>query len=352
MPLDGKMRKPLNARRTAGRHVVAAAAMLVGSTAPVLAAEAAGVSRDLAYFLQQCLNAAVVSSFYALLGVAYALVYGLTGRIVLAFGDFATYGAYVAVLAILVLFELARFDLGAALFAAGAITVGATAALGVASQSLVFRPLFGRASQAMLVASIGVAIVVQEVIRMATGGRELWLPPVLTEAYLLVASDGFSVQITAMQAAIVTSSALLSVLLTTVMRRTGFGRSWRACSEDGGLAGLCGVNLPAVVAMTFALSSAYAGVAGFAVAVYYGNVSFYMGLVLGLKALFAAIIGGFGSIGGAIAGAIVLATLETMWSAYFSIEYRDVAVFTVFVLVLILRPQGMVSVAERRDHRV
>jgi branched-chain amino acid transport system permease protein len=350
MPFDGKMRKSGSARHTVG--VLAAAAMMAGLAAAAMAAEAAAVPRDVAYFLQQCLNAAVVSAFYALLAVAYALVYGLTGRIMLAFGDFATFAAYVAVLSMLVVFEVAQFDLTAALFVSLLITVSAAAALGIGSQSLVFRPLFGRASQAMLVASIGVAIIIQEVIRMATGGRELWLQPVLTKAFLLVHSDGFSVQITAMQAAIVVGASLLSALLVTVMRRSDFGRRWRACSEDGGLAGLCGVNVTAVVAATFALSSAYAGVGGFTVAVYYGNVSFYMGLVLGLKALFAAIIGGFGSISGAIAGAIVLATLETMWSAYFSIEYRDVAVFGLFILVLILRPQGLVAVAARRDHRM
>jgi branched-chain amino acid transport system permease protein len=350
MPFDGKMCKSGSARRAAG--VLATAAMIAGLPVAAIAAEAAAVPRDVANFLQQCLNAAVVSAFYALLAVAYALVYGLTGRIMLAFGDFATFAAYVAAISMLVVFEVAQFGLMPALASALVITVSAAAALGIASQSLVFRPLFGRASQAMLVASIGVAIVIQEVIRMATGGRELWLQPVLTEAFLLVRSDGFSVQITAMQVAIIVGASLLSALLVTVMRRSEFGRRWRACSEDGGLAGLCGVNVPAVVAVTFALSSAYAGVAGFTVAVYYGNVSFYMGLVLGLKALFAAIIGGFGSIGGAIAGAVVLATLETMWSAYFSIEYRDVAVFGLFILVLILRPQGLVTVAARRDHHM
>jgi branched-chain amino acid transport system permease protein len=331
---------------------VVAAAMLLAPPGTVLAADAVAVSRELAYLLQQCLNAAVVAAFYAMLAVAYALVYGLTGRIVLAFGDFATFGAYVAILSMLLAFEMAQLGLAAALATSLVITVTAASALGYAAQSVVFRPLFGRASQAMLVASIGVAIVIQEVIRMATGGREMWLQPILAEAHVLVRSGDFAVQITVMQAVIVVAAAILSVLLMVVMRRGAFGRRWRACAEDGGLASLCGVNLPAVVAVTFALSSAYAGVAGFAVAVYYGNVSFYMGLVLGLKALFAAIIGGFGSIGGAILGAVVLATLETMWSAYFSIEYRDVAVFGLFILVLILRPQGLVAVSERRDHRV
>lgn len=344
------MRKRESLPCTAGCSLLMPAAILLCLPGAAFAEEP-GVSRDVAYFLQQCVNGAVVSAFYALLAVAYALVYGLTGRIMLAFGDFAMFAAYVAIVAILVVFELAQFGLALAFALGLAVTVTAAASLGVGSQALVFRPLFGRTSQAMLVASIGLAIIIQELIRLATGGRELWLQPYLNEAFLLVRSDGFSVQVTSMQVAIIAFAALLSMVLVALMRHSGFGRRWRACSEDGRLAGLCGVNLPAVIAVTFALSSAYAGIAGFGVAVYYGNVSFYMGLVLGLKALFAAIIGGFGSIGGAIAGAVLLAMLETMWSAYFSIEYRDVAVFGLFILVLILRPQGLVGIAERRDHR-
>ena len=133
------------------------------------------------------------------------------------------------------------------------------------------------------------------------------------------------------------------------MARTRAGRLWRAVSENPRLAALGGVDTDAVFRWTFVVASAFAGLAGSIVTVTYGGVSFAMGLVLGFKAMFAAIIGGFGTLGGAVVGGIFLASIEVLWTAVFPAAYRDVAVFAIIIMVLILKPEGLLGHELQRD---
>lgn len=330
----------------AGLPPTALAAILVSSSAGA----AASGGGEVGYLLQQLLNAFVLASLYAVLAVAYALIYALTRRIVLVFGDFATLGASVAVVATLLLVEIARTATGTALFGALAAGVAAAGALGFAAQRLVFAALIARPSQAVLIASIGLMIAVQEYLRLVSGSREHWLAPLFAQPVPLYRDGGFVVQATLVQLGVGFAGMAAALSLIALMRWSGFGRRWRSCAQDPGLARLCGVNVAAVVAASFVIAAALAGLAGVAIVVYYGSVSFHMGLMLGTKALFAAVIGGLGSLGGAFLGALAVALLETFWSAYFDIAYRDVAVFGCFILLLALRPQGLVSLADRRDH--
>ncbi len=304
---------------------------------------------ELAYFLQQCINALVVSALYMVLAVAYALVYGITNRIVLMFGDFATFGAFYGLFCVALLTAKTALGLGATLSLALIATLAGTAALGFATQRLVVRPLLGQSSQALLIATLGIAIVLQDSLRLTTGGREQWLPPLFDTPLLLHAAAGFGVHVTPMQLLTLLVAAILAGLLLLSMRATAFGRNWRACCQDSRLAALCGVDVPRTLALTFVVASLYAGVGGLVIALSYGGVSFYMGTMLGLKALLAAIMGGFGSLGGALLGGLLLGCLETFWSAYFQIEYRDVAVLLFFLLLLVLRPDGLVASPQRRD---
>jgi len=152
-----------------------------------------------------------------------------------------------------------------------------------------------------------------------------------------------------MQVLILTIAAILLTSLTLVLTRSQAGRLWRACSQNLHLAQLCGIDTNRVLTWTAAAAGAFAAVSGWIIAIGYGGVSFYMGLVLGLKALFATIIGGFGTIGGAIVGGFLLAGIETIWSAYFPIVYRDVAVFLIVILIFVIKPDGLLSVGLRRD---
>jgi branched-chain amino acid transport system permease protein len=134
------------------------------------------------------------------------------------------------------------------------------------------------------------------------------------------------------------------------MARHRFGRQWRACAQDLRMAALCGIDTRTTLAVTLVIAAGYAAAGGAVIALYYGNVNFYMGTVLGLKALLVAVIGGLGSVPGALVGGLVLGFLESLWSAYFAANYRDVVVFGALIAMLIFRPQGLFATAARRDH--
>jgi branched-chain amino acid transport system permease protein len=301
------------------------------------------------YIAQQLANTLIIGSFYSLLAVSYALVHGLTNRIVLAFGDMAMFSAFAAIYSAVVAGSMG-LGLPAILGTALLSTFVCSAALGLFSLKSVFAPLMRGKNQALLIVSISFAVVLQEIMRLQSGGREQWLEPMLGEAMVEAPSGGFMVRISFLQGLIVAAAAMFLLSLWAVVRWTMAGRLWRACSEDSALAELIGIDVRKVMTLTFSAAAVYAGAAGFTLAIYYGGVSFYMGLMLGLKALFASIIGGFGTLGGAVAGAFVLAFLETLWGAFFPLEYRDVAVFAVILSLLIIRPEGLLGAKLREDH--
>lgn len=296
------------------------------------------------YLVQQLLNALTPGCLYALLAVAYTLVYIIARRINLAFGELSTIGAY-ATLITVGLFMFGQAPTALILLSAACAALIAAALSGAAVERLVFRPLRATPSFAPLVASLGLLVFLQEYLRLLFGSDNYWLAQILKQPRTLLESAQFTVSVTDMQLAVIFLSAVMLVLLSYIMRSTFFGRCHRACAEDMQMAALCGVNVIHTVMRTFLLSAAYAGIGGFLVAVYYGVVNPYMGFVYGLKALTAAVLGGIGSVAGAMLGGFLIALLETLWTAYFAIEYRDVAVFSLLIIVLVLRPQGLLGYA-------
>lgn len=299
------------------------------------------------YWLQQLLNALVLAAFYATLATAYALMQGITNKIVLSFGDFAMFGAFAAVYAALWAL-LGGYATSAMMALACLSAAAATAALGRFANSAVFMPLLRSPGQAVMIASIGVSIILQEVMRQQSAARDQWLPPFYDYALHIEMRD-FPVRLGMLQMASVAVAIAALILVLLVMRHTNAGRLWRACAQNAPLARLCGVDTDAVFRWSFISAGALAGLAGWIAAAAYGGVSFYMGLMLGTKAMFAAIAGGFGTIGGAMAGGLLLAGLEVTWSALFPLAYRDVAVFTVVVMILVLKPEGLLGVPLRGE---
>lgn len=290
----------------------------------------------LLYLAQQALNALQVSAFYALIAVAYVLFHGIAGRFNLAFGALAMWAGYLMVA-----------GLGATVWRGwpvlsliglvGLYATVATGILGAAIGRTVARPLLAKPPLSMLIATIGVAIVLEEVMRIASGSRELWVQPLLAAPLLSFGAGRFPVQITQMQALVFAICILLSAVLFLVVERSSFGRLWRACAQDLRMAELLGVDAGRVFALTMLLSSLYAGAAGALIGAYYGSASFYVGFMIGMKALYVAILGGLDSIRGCFVGALFLGAFESFWSAWFPGDFRDVAVFAVLTLVLSLR---------------
>jgi len=303
---------------------------------------------SLAYALQQAINGLPLAAVYALLAAAYSLVYGLVGRINLAFGEIAAAGGYAAALGAM----LTAAEAPATILAV-ALTFGAAAAAfwGVASSAWVFQPLHRASGQQALIASIGLALFLQEFLRLTQGDRPNWVSPILNAPFAVARAGDFLVT-TAPNALLAGAFALLAGLaLVLLMHRSRFGRRWRAYADDALAARLFGVSPRAIFAQTFALASAFAGLSGFVMTMYYGSVGYGAATALGLKALIAAILGGVGSIPGAFLGGFVVGAFEAVWSTYFVIDYRDVAVFSLLAIVLVLRPGGLLGANETPGRR-
>jgi len=294
-----------------------------------------------AYVLQQMINASVLGCVYAMLAIAYTLVFGILSRINLAFGDLTMLAGFATLAGIQVAAMTGATMLALALLAILAVAVLTTAAWSGVTERLAFRPLRHAPGQAILIVTIGLAIALRELVRLQFGAGERWLPPVLSDTIVLLTQNGFTVTVTPFHVLIVVGTVALFIGHTRFFDRKSFGFYWRACAQDRQMAALCGVNVDRIVAKTFVVAGAYTGLAGWTIALHYGSVSFYMGAVLGFKALTAAVIGGIGSVSGAFVGGLALGLVETLWSAYLPTDYRDVFVFALLAATLIFRPRGL-----------
>ena len=297
--------------------------------------------RPVAYALQQGLNGLPLAAIYALLAAAYSLVYGLVGRINLAFGDFAATGGYAAGLGAL----LAAAQSPGTILSTSLALGGASAALwGIATSRWIFEPLRAATGQQALVATVGLAMFMNEFLRLSQGNRPLWVSPMLNAPFGLARAGDFVVTSAADALLVGGFAILLGLSLVGAMRWTRFGRRWRAYADDPLGAELLGVSPRGILVQTFALAGAFAGLSGFVMTIYYGSVGYAAATALGLNALVAAILGGVGSISGAFLGGFLVGAFEAVWQTYFAVDYRDVAVYALLAATLVLRPGGILGV--------
>lgn len=311
--------------------------------APERVAASASQWTPLLFFLQQVVNAATVACVYGLLAIGYTLVYGILGQINLAMGELTMVGAMTTAVATAGLTMLGAQGAAPALLAVLLAVMAFTAVQGWVMDRLVFRPFRGMRTHTPLIAAVGLAIVYQEGVRLLHGARDWWPQPVFATRFDLASAGGFTLTALASQGIVLALTAALYALLAWVMRRTAFGRAHRACADDVGAAALMGLDINRTVATTFAIGGAYAAAAGYVIALYYGGINFFTGYLVGFKALAAAVVGGIGSVPGAMLGGALLGLVETFWSAYFAIEYKDIVAFGLLALFLVLRPQGLMG---------
>ena len=307
------------------------------------AARAPRVAPALAYAIQQGANALPLAAITALLAAAYALVYGLVGRINLAFGELAAAGGYAALFGLVL---GAGSGPLAALALGGLLAVSAALWHGVAAGAAVFAPLHRATGQQALVATVGLSLFLQEYLRLTQGTGLRWAGPILADPIALVRAGGFVATVTPGALLLAGVAAAAACVLLAGLALSRFGREWRAYADDPLAATLCGVDGRAVFARTFAVGSALAGLAGGIMTAYYGGVGYAASTALGLKALVGAILGGIGSVPGALLGGVAIGLFEAAWSATFPIVYRDVAVYAVLAAVLVWRPGGLFGYAE------
>jgi branched-chain amino acid transport system permease protein len=297
------------------------------------------IPRRAAEALQMLLSSLAGLSIYALLAAAYALIYGLVGRINLAFGELAMLAGYGAFLGFAMIGTDTTLALG--LLTAVALGLFTCMAHGVALGQLVIARLVERPGQHLLIATIGLSIAWSEMVRLAQGTGNRWLSPLLAQPFGVARAQDYIVTVTPM-GLVVPYIALCTIVLTLYgLNHSRFGRQWRACADDPFAAALLGISPSAVLRWTMALTCLLAGLGGILTTLTYGGVGHAGGLVVGLKALIAAVIGGIGSVRAAVFGALLLGLGETAWSLVFPIEYRDLAVFSALALALVLKPEGL-----------
>lgn len=294
----------------------------------------------LAYGVQQALSALPSAAVYALLASAYALIYGLTGRIILSFGEFAALGALASVVGVALLVSVSLSTPVSGLIVAFVVAMAVSALHGFAMGRFVLRHIEKATGQQVLIATIGLAIGLSEYLRLAQGPDMRWLPPVFNEPWALLRAGNFVVTATPVGLALAAFGLSLALGLVLLIRHSAYGRAWRAVSDDARTAALFGVDARAVHNTALILACASCGAAGVIVTVIYGGMGFAGGFTLGLKALVAAILGGIGSVSGACLGALAIALFEAVWSSTMPLEQRDLAVYSLLAVVLILRPGG------------
>ncbi len=301
------------------------------------------VPSAVAYWMQQIAVSLPRTAIYALLSVAYALVFGLSSRINLAFGELAAVGsaATIAGASILLASGITSPVLGLAAGLAGALFAGAIhSAVG---SHLTIGMITAKSSQPSLIATVGVSLALMEYLRLVQSPVTVWLPPIWSEAWALARSGDFLVSLTPISAVTTGIGVAAGLALLWVMKFTGFGRAWRAYADDSRAASLLGVNGPRLFRQTFALAGAMSGLSGLLIVAQYGGLGFAGGFQYGLRALIGAIIGGIGSIPGAMLGGFIVGLFETLWSAYLPIEGRDIALYAALVVLLIFRPGGLLG---------
>ena len=302
------------------------------------------------YFIQQLINGVTLGSIYGLIAIGYTMVYGIIGMINFAHGDVFMIGAFIALISIVALGLSAASPfllLVAALLFVLLISMFVTAAWGWTVERIAYRPLRGSFRLAPLITAIGASIALQNFVQLAQGARTKPLQPMFPGGFEImrqVSDEGdFVVQLSYMQILIVVSTVILMAAFTFLINKTSLGRAQRACEQDRRMAALVGVNVDRTISLTFVMGAALAAVAGLMFLLYYGVIDFYIGFLAGIKAFTAAVLGGIGSLPGAMLGGLLIGLIETMWSGYFSVEYKDVAAFSILAIVLIFMPEGLLG---------
>jgi len=294
------------------------------------------------YFIELFFSGLTRSSIYALIALGYTMVYGIIGLINFAHGEIYMIGAFTAFLVATVL-SIYGFPLLAIVLLAGLAAVIWSAAYGYTVEKIAYKPLRNSSRLSPLISAIGMSIFLQNYVLLAQTSDFLPFPALIPDfdfmepyAHIVGSSD----------IVIIITSTLLMIGLTLLIKFTRIGKAMRATAQDKTMAMLVGVDVDLVISATFIIGSALAAVGGLLIASHVGQINFYIGFLAGIKAFTAAVLGGIGSIPGAVLGSLVLGLTESFATGYVSSDYEDVFAFSLLVLILIFKPSGLLGKAE------
>lgn len=289
---------------------------------------------QLILFVKQLINGIQVGSIYALVALGYTMVYGIVKLINFAHGDFIMVGAYVTLATVPFLITC-----GLPAWACILVAVVICALLGVTTERVAYKPLRNSPRISALITAIGVSLFLQNAFALAFSPE----PQAIQTIFRLNAVNIGEIQVAGVTLLTIVLSVVIMLLLQLFVKKTKMGKAMRAVSEDSAAAQLMGINVNTTISVTFAIGSALAAVAAVMYCAIYPQVDPYMGSLLGLKAFIAAVLGGIGVIPGAMLGGFVIGIAESMTKAYISSQLADAVVFGILIIVLLVKPTGILG---------
>jgi len=291
------------------------------------------------YFLELFFGGLTRGSIYALIALGYTMVYGIIELINFAHGEIYMIGAFTALIVSSVL-AFAGISGLSVLFLAAAVAIIYSAAYGFTVEKIAYKPLRQASRLSPLISAIGMSIFLQNYVMLAQTSDFLPFPSLLPELPFL---EGLGFSIGSTELIILMTTAVSMVLLTLLIKFTKMGKAMRATAQDRKMAMLVGVDVNRTISYTFIIGSVLAAIGGVLIASHIGRINFYIGFIAGIKAFTAAVLGGIGSIPGAVLGALVLGWTESFATGYVSSDYEDVFAFLLLVIILIMRPSGLLG---------
>ncbi|MGZ3601698.1 MAG: branched-chain amino acid ABC transporter permease [Ktedonobacterales bacterium] len=293
---------------------------------------------------QQLENGIALGAVYALIALGYTMVYGIIELINFAHGDVFMWGSFAALALVTALNtpdHLTGLPLVFTLAAALLVAVAVSSILNVTIERFAYRPLRNAPRLALLIAAIGASFILEDAAKLWKGPSPIRFPPIFPDVAIHIGG----VVITGLDIFIILLSIVLTVGLDRFIKLTRMGRAMRATAQDRDAAALMGVSINSTIFITFLIGGALAGAAGLIYSMKVQQVWYFTGFSVGLKAFTAAVLGGIGNIQGAVLGGLLIGLIESFATQFFGIEWTDAIVFTILVLVLVLRPTGLVGVA-------
>jgi branched-chain amino acid transport system permease protein len=291
------------------------------------------------YFLELLAGGLTRGSIYALIALGYTMVYGIIELINFAHGEIYMIGAFIALIvsSVLALYGMSGISV---LILASLVAVIYAAAYGFTVEKIAYRPLRRAPRLSPLISAIGMSIFLQNYVMLAQTPDFLPFPNLLPELPLPQAFGGI---IGSAEMIILLTTAVIMGVLTLLIKFTKMGKAMRATAQDRDMAMLVGINVNRVISNTFVIGSALAAVGGILIASHVGRINFFIGFIAGIKAFTAAVLGGIGSIPGAVLGGLVLGLTESFATGYISSDYEDVFAFALLIVILILKPAGLLG---------
>ncbi|SHF50567.1 branched-chain amino acid transport system permease protein [Lampropedia hyalina DSM 16112] len=300
---------------------------------------------ELPQIIQQIFNGLSLGAIYALIAIGYTMVYGIIGMINFAHGEIYMIGAYVGLVTLTAFGTQSGVPLPFIIAAMLVVAMVVTGIYGFAVERVAYRPVRGGPRLVALISAIGMSIFLQNWVALGQGARDQAVPSLISGAFQFHIGE-FDITLPYSRILIIVVTVLLMVALTLFIKNSRMGRASRACSQDMKMASLLGIDTNKVISFTFVLGAMLAAVGGVLIAVTIGKLNPFIGFIAGIKAFTAAVLGGIGSIPGAMLGGVLLGLAETFAAAYISSQYKDIVAFGLLVLILLFRPTGLLGKPE------